>query len=980
MSALLAVVLSMAVQDAGCTQPVKTFAQLDSAVEATRLQLADQPTSVGLRCRMAALRMQAGRYPAADSILGAVLDDDPEHVEALLTRALLLRRQYRFDEFAKILERLDSLTSRSAQARLLEGRYALDRMDFAAANTIYREILHADPGSAEARLGLAEIAFWEDRPAEAHELLEEALSIDPLLAVAHLLASRVHREAQSTDEWRTSVIRAVEVDSLFADGHAALATVLRNGGSLEGAYRHAQLAIELDPFSQDAHSYLGNGGSLIDYDSVPADPNDFDGRVGELLALGDGFLLNRRYDEASDPFHEALAMDPGNVVALMGLGAAHYHQGDYEAALGWFGQILSEHPGYGLAHYGVSYALKRMKDRVLVGLDEMRAVFAQQDAPEPPGLREVFPDYEGLDEELQKIVRLSVAPFSNYLPALAVAGATFHLLPFHKLLWQSPSKERTKGARTFDLRLWDDVKGQGGFHAVGGEEWVRDVRIQRWNVVTHEFTHQVHGMFPDDLRAEIVRLFQAAKAERRTLDYYADFNEMEYLAQAAEAFISEVKFIDQRGTSKHTRASLGARDPSLFEFLGRVNARDGYRDVEVRAYRQKGNTLIGDGDVVAAAAAARKALERYGDHPDLLDLLARTYRIEGDYAAARRLHRESIETFPEAIVGFTGLAEDVVLEERDHEHASELLWTAAEKHPESAELQIRFASVQFAAGELDRMDAALDSALRIEESPNPYAGTADPWILRARARMLKEDYEGAEQAYRHSIENINRQNPSAWADLALIQLRTGRAEEGREALATAELLDPEAVRVREVASDFAVHDGDTATAQRLLEQVLEVDELRLGTMVKLSELLDALDPDASRALLDRGLQMVEDPAPVDFVIRDDRFVPRGAFDQSTASRTYTRAGVVAERDGDLGRAAALHERAVEVFRFNFASGVALVRVWVANGQVADARRELERLEGVGAPSRYLAEARALLERVPSEGRQARHFDVRLRPS
>ena len=961
MHIITAVTLSLAAQDAGCVQPVRTVAQLDSAIIATRDRLEEQPASRDLRCRMAALRMQAGRYEEADSILERLLADDPDHLDALITQAILLRRQYSFGDATRTLSRAAELAPASPEVRLLEGRHALDRMDLAAADTIYRELLRSNPGSAPARLGLAEITFWTDQHADAQELLDQALDIDPTLAPAHLLAARIHREAQATAEWKAAVRSAVEVDSLSADGHATLATLLRSDGALDEAYRHAQIAIELDPFNHSAHSYLGNGGSLFGYDSVPADPSEFDGRVGELLTLGDTHLLARRYREAMGPFRDVLAEEPSNVVAMMGIGTAYYHLGEFETALGWFSRILADHPGYGLAHYGVSYALRRMRDRVLVGLDEMRTVFEQRDAPEPPGLREVFPDYERLDDELQKIVRLSVAPFSNYLPALAVAGATFHLLPFHKLLWQSPHKERTKGTRTFDLRLWDDVKGQGGFHAVGGEEWVRDVRYQRWNVVTHEFTHQVHGMFPDSMRAEVARLFQTAKTERRTLDYYADFNEMEYFAQAAEAFISEIKFTDQRGTSKHTRDLLAVRDSALFEFLGRVNERDNYGDVEVRAYRQKGNTLIRGGDLTAAAAAAREALERYGDHPDLLDLLARAYRLEGDYAEAKRLHGMSIDAFPDATIGYTGLAEDVVLEGRDHEHAIALLGTAAQRHPESAELKLRLADVYYTAGKLDSMELALDSALRIEGSPNPYGGVADPWILRARGRMLREDYEGAEEAFRFSLENINRRNPSAWAELALAQLRMGRPGPGRDDFGTAKLLDPDGARVLEVESDFAAHDGDTATAQLLLERVLAEDESRLRGIMKLSELLDTADPETSRALVERGMEMITEPDPVEFVVRDGDFVPRGVFDESTASRVHTRAGILAEREGDSARALTHHERAVEIFRFNFVSGVALVRLHAEDGRVTNARRELQRLEGIGAPSRYLTQARAVLD-------------------
>jgi len=960
MNVIAALTLSLAVHDSGCTEPLRTRAQLDSAVAATERLIEDRPASYELRCRMAALRMQAGRYEEADSTLQQLLAEDPHQLEPLLALTSLRRRQYRFGDAALSLAQAFVLAPESPRVVLLTGRLALDRMDLVAAETIFAGLLERDPYSAEAILGLAEVAFWTDRHGDARELLQQAPTLDPSLASAHLLAARIHREAQATAEWRASVLGAVAADSLSAAAHAALASALRSDGNLEEAYRHAQLAIELDPFSQAAHSYLGNGGSLLGYDSVPADPGEFDGRVGELLALGDGHLLGRRYREALAPFHEVLASDPGNAVALMGIGTAHYHLGDYETALGWFERILADHPGYGLAHYGISYALRRMRDRVIVGLDEMRALFEQRDAPEPPGLREVFPDYERLDEELQKIVRLSVEPFSNYLPALAVAGATFHLLPFHKLLWQSPHKEHTRGTRTFDLRLWDDVKGQGGFHALGGEEWVRDVRYQRWNVVTHEFTHQVHGMFPARLRAEVARLFQIAKAERRTLDYYADFNEMEYLAQAAEAFISEVKFKDQRGTSKHTRDHLRVKDPALFELLGRVNRRDSYLDVEVRAARQNGNTLIRAGDLTGAARAAREALRRYGDHPDLLELLARAHRLRGNYAEARSLHLMSIEAFPEAIAGYAGLAEDVILETRDHHRASALLSTAAELHPGSAEPLLRLADAHHFAGRLDSMELALDLALIIEESPNPYGGIANPWILRAGGRMLREDYEGAEQALRHTLENINRQDPSAWAELALAQLRTGRSDSGREDLATAQLLDPEDPRVLEVQSEFAAHDGDVADARRLLEQVLDLDGSRLNAIVMLSELLDGVDEDESRALLERGLGMVREPAPVEFVFRGGGFAPVGAFDEPTASRVHTRAGMLAERDGDLDGAVEHHEQAVARFRVSFPSLLALVRLHAREGRVADAHQHFRRLEAAGAPGRYLSEARRLL--------------------
>ena len=109
------------------------------------------------------------------------------------------------------------------------------------------------------------------------------------------------------------------------------------------------------------------------------------------------------------------------------------------------------------------------------------------------------------------------------------------------------------------------------------------------------------------------------------------------------------------------------------------------------------------------------------------------------------------------------------------------------------------------------------------------------------------------------------------------------------------------------------------------------------------------------------MEMITEPDPVEFVFRDGDVSPRGIFDESTASRVHTRAAILAERDGDSARALTHHERAVEIFRFNFVSGVALVRLHAEDGRVTNARRELQRLEGIRAPSRYLTQARAVLD-------------------
>jgi tetratricopeptide (TPR) repeat protein len=227
-------------------------------------------------------------------------------------------------------------------------------------------------------------------------------------------------------------------------------------------------------------------------------------------------------------------------------------------------------PDYGLAHYGVSMCLARKKDTINVRLEEIERRFAAADAPEPSALRDVFINYANFDPEMQKIIRLSVQPLRAYLPLLKEKQATYYIFPFHHFHWQAPHHEWMKGRRTFDGRLQDDVKGDGGRNASCGAELVRDVKYLRVNILTHEFAHQVHSLLPQELKDEIFRLYFEATKNRRTLDYYADSNEQEYFAQGVEAYVSEEKLPDQKITNGHTRKELQLRDPALYNFIQKL--------------------------------------------------------------------------------------------------------------------------------------------------------------------------------------------------------------------------------------------------------------------------------------------------------------------------------------------------------------------------------------------------------------------------
>jgi tetratricopeptide (TPR) repeat protein len=530
-----------------------------------------------------------------------------------------------------------------------------------------------------------------------------------------------------------------------------------------------------------------------------------------------------------------------------------------------------------------------------------------------------------------------------------------------KLLWQLPHKEQSKGTRTFDLRLWDDVKGQGGFHAAAGEEWVRDVKYQRFNVLTHEFTHQVHSILTQKQRDKITSLYQQAKKEGWTLDSYADFNEMEYLAQGVEAYISEAKFPDQKGTSGHTRADLKEKDPELFRFISELNNRKSYRGNEIRAYREKGFYMLGRRNPERAVAIAEEGLQHYGNHPDLFELLGQSERIRGNYKRAIKVDKKIIDKFPDDARGYINLAEDIVLAEHDFDRAVKILQKAQQNYPNSFELQMALAKHSYDSGNPDQMKKVIEGALELIESPNPYASYPEPWYLLARGYLSMKEYAEAEKALRRSLEQIDRQNPAGWADLAFIYHQTDSLKEGKKYLSIAKTLNSADVRVQEVEAQFLIFEGETNRARDLLEQALDQYPQRLQILVLLSTIAEEKDSMEEKQYIDQGLEIISKRAPVEFVWKDNSYVAMGRWNARSAAYLYTRAAELAEDRNEINQAREYHRKAVQYFSHNFESMVELIRLYGENDDLKAAKRLYQQLQDLESPKLYLKQGKRYLE-------------------
>jgi len=159
-----------------------------------------------------------------------------------------------------------------------------------------------------------------------------------------------------------------------------------------------------------------------------------------------------------------------------------------------FTKILEKYPDYGTAHNGIARILSTKIDRYAVDFEKSLRLQSEVPFNDYPSLKEVFINYPFLSPTLQKAIYYLFSPLAKFLPALDTAGATFYILPLHEKLTDAESRRFLRGVRTFDLRLWDDVRGNGGLHATSCSGSCWDALHFKFNEVAHEFAHQVHSM------------------------------------------------------------------------------------------------------------------------------------------------------------------------------------------------------------------------------------------------------------------------------------------------------------------------------------------------------------------------------------------------------------------------------------------------------------------------------------------------------
>lgn len=670
--------------------------------------------------------------------------------------------------------RLDSLTRGGGRTPelLAAGRLAYDMLNYPRADSCFTRALAGLPGLEP-----------EHRPGGSDVDAQRAAALTGLGLVK-----------QKRRDWDGSLVTLTQAldSAASSDVLMVLTETLIRLGRTADAISAAEWAVTLNPYHDAPHYLLGNGYARRNYTQLASVyPQAFADAPGcTALAAADTLLGTGRRTAARSAYAGLVEAHPGWVDARVRLASLDFEDGRFAEARDGCLAALRTCPEYGRAHAVLAKAIEGQRFLIDVHRGDYEKRFAAAPLPNVPGMERLVVNWRALSPRHQKRVALSLAPWKAFVPVLADGGATFYIKPLYMLLSGCPDQQPLRDQRiNYDSRLWDDVRGCGGYHTVTGIEDVERTIFDRYDTVLHELTHQVHGVLPADDSRIIQEHFRRAKerddvSREGFLSRYAGGSVYEYLAEGANALASPMR--DPYDPREVVRERLDRRDPDLRRLVENLWARTDVSASYPPACVAGGDDRVERGRVDEALPFYNRALAISPTEETALVSLSQALVLGNRGGEAESAAARAVAAHPKSGPARVSLAEAAWHAGRDlAEVRGALLAARADVRAEDRyRVDIELGWLAWVAGDVPRSIEAYDSVLAYQsDSPEGMQGRASALAL---ARRWDEAFALYEQAVRVRTGVVGLR-----CEFARDLLRAGRSEAARVQLAEAKLLDEE---------------------------------------------------------------------------------------------------------------------------------------------------------------------------------------------
>jgi tetratricopeptide (TPR) repeat protein len=754
----------------------------------------------------------AAARPLFEEIAARPDRNDAER-QALYAWLFALDDMARIDELTRA-HSLEPGTTAPVPDLLAAGRLALELLNYDRAEACFQRALErVDASGSEKVVGITDFMTGKGGGSNAVATAARSEALKGLGQVAY--------KRRDYDASLAKITEALARKATPANLYALAETLIRLGRTDE-AISAAEWTIRLNRYHTMGHYYLGNGYARRNYTELaaayPAAFSNEAGRAGlkqadDLLAAGDRAGARAAYEAVR-------GANPGWADPLARLASLDFEDGLFDSARDRSFEALHLCPEYGRAHAILAKALESQEFLVDVHRADYERRFAEAPMPEVPGIETFIMNWNSLSPRHQKRVALSVAPWGRFIPVLVEGGSTYYIKPLYMLLSETPGQEPLRDQRiNYDSRLWDDVRGCGGYHTVTGIEDVERTIFDNYDTVLHELTHQVHSVLTADQNRVIREHYIRAKErDDRTkngfLSRYAGGSVYEYFAEGANALKSPRR--DAYDTREVVRDRLDSIDPDLRTLVETFFAQTDMSGSYPVAYVNAGLDRQERGEIAPAIEFYEKALARSPDEEGALQWLTYALSLKGDDARAIEAAERALAAHPTSGAVVTTAAEALWFAGRGLGNSVTLL---AEARPrvrseDRYQIDLGLGRYHWIAGDAAASITAYDSAL-VYQSDNPSALWGRAGAL-ALAKRWDEAFKLYDEAVRLRTGVIDLR-----CDYARDLLIAGRVDAAKAQLDEALLLEAENPVAEALRGWVALSEGRNADATAHLQKSLE---------------------------------------------------------------------------------------------------------------------------------------------------------------
>jgi tetratricopeptide (TPR) repeat protein len=560
-----------------------------------------------------------------------------------------------FESVRFTLEQLLRTSTDRNETRRLQIKWFLASDNLEGLERYCGRILEAEPSCTPALLGSGWLALKLMDYEAARDWFDDALAFaadsrDSVRALEGM--ADVFYEEQQFESSLDYLKRALPLRSADDRLLESLALTLIRLGRVGEAIDAAELAVELNPFNERAQYTLGNGYSRLNYSELQAaHPKAFpEPSEAGFLALIDSLMAAGARNEARNRLLEIAGTRTNLTDVHVRLGSLAFENGDFDAALGHFRNGLSACLGNGRARNGISKALEAKRLLIDVHREDYERRFAETPWPEVPGIEDFVLNWSSLSDRHKKRVAMSIEPWKQFIPVLIASGSTYYIKPLYQRLSECPGLETLKDQRIdYDSRLWDDVRGCGGYTTVTGIEDVERTVLNQYNTVLHELTHQVHAVLTADENRVVQDLYRKAKegeaaGEEIFISRYQASSVWEYLAEGANSLMTPRR--DDYDTRQIVRERLEERDQELAAIVLRLMSVDDMEPYYAVGFSNSGYDKIEKNLADEAVDQFEKALRRNPRSPEGQAGLIYASSIKGRHGSSCALAEHALRTNP----------------------------------------------------------------------------------------------------------------------------------------------------------------------------------------------------------------------------------------------------------------------------------------------------------------------------------------------